>query len=77
MAVFLMGVSITVWGIWTSIYGMLICAFGFGFFGASFGPTLVEVTFLVSGQELLTFGFGYCMVMMGLGWVLGAPAAGN
>ena len=32
---------------------------------------------LVTGPKLFNFAYGYVLVMMGLGWTVGAPAAGR
>ena len=62
--------------LWTSPVGMLISTGAFGFFSASVGPTLAETTCLITGLKLFTNGYGFIMVGGGLGWILGAPAAG-
>ena len=57
--------------------GMIICTCGFGFFHTAFGPIIVECAILVTGPKLFNFAYGYVLVMMGLGWTVGAPAAGG
>ena len=62
--------------VWTSPVGMMICSSVIGFFLAAFGPTVAECACLILGPRLFNFGYGYLMVLMGVGWLIGAPAAG-
>ncbi len=77
VAIFLCGASVIVWGLWRSPVGMLCCATVFGFCIASFGPTWSEVTMILTGPRLFSLALGYSMTTMGLGWMIGAPAAGD
>ncbi len=77
VAVFITGVSQIVWGFWRSVVGMVTCALVFGFCVASIGPTWSEVTMLMVGQELFPLALGYSLLVMGVGWMCGAPAGGE
>ena len=57
--------------------GMIICTCGFGFFHTAFGPIIAEYAILVTGPKRFNFAYGYVLVMMGLGWTVGTPAAGR
>ena len=70
------GFATIVLAVWTSPVGMMICSSVIGFFLAAFGPTVAECACLLLGPRLFNFGYGYLMVLMGVGWLLGAPAAG-
>ena len=74
---FVVGASTIMLAVWTSPVGMLVCSGVFGFFSASFGPVAAEVAYLITGPRLFNFAYGYLTVIMGLGWLLGAPAAGS
>ncbi len=65
------------WGFWVTKPGMVICATLFGFFNASIGGIIIEVAYLLSGKELFTVVYGYSVVASALGWMLGAPLAGD
>ena len=70
--------SITiVYALWTSPVGMVICSLVFGFFGTSYGSLAVECAYLLTGPKQFNFAHGYMLVVMGTGWILGAPAAGK
>ena len=71
------GLFTIVMGFWTSAVGMIISTCGFGFFHTAFGPIIAECAILVTGPKLFNFAYGYVLVMMGLGWTVGAPAAGK
>ena len=71
------GVFTIVMGFWTSAVGMIICTCGFGFFHIAFDPIIAECAILVTGPKLFNFAYGYVLVMMGVGWTVGAPAAGR
>ena len=64
-------------GTWTSPVGLVISSCVFGFFHTAFGPTGSECIFLVAGPEQFNFAFGYVLIVMGIGWMLRAPAAGK
>ena len=70
------GLATVVLAVWTSPVGMMICSCVIGFFLAAFGPTGAECACLILGPRLFNFGYGYLMVLMGVGWLMGAPAAG-
>ncbi len=57
--------------------GMVICAILFGLFNASMGGITMEVAYLLAGAELFPVVYGYCAFICALGWMLGAPLAGN
>ncbi len=76
-AFLIMTASMTVWGFWTSASGMCICSFWFGFAMSTMAPVHSEVILLVTNSNIYSFALGCSWVFMGLGWVLGAPVAGN
>lgn len=49
----------------------------FGFFWATFGALQPQVTRYVVGQEQLACAFGYLLVFVATGSILGAPTAGR
>ncbi len=63
--------------LWTTSPGLVVGSGLFGFFIASFGPTNMEVGVLIATPRFFNIGFGYALVAQGVGWVLGAPAAGE
>ncbi len=56
---------------------MVICAVLFGLFNASIGGIVMEVAYLLAGVELFPMVYGYSTAICALGWMLGAPLAGN
>ena len=66
-----------VMGIWTTVIGFFITTSIFSIFSASLGPVLAECTYIVCGSDLFTFGYGYVLVAMGLGSMIGPPIAGK
>ena len=62
---------------WSSPVAMVICCCIYGLFTAAFGPTLVEVTFLLTGAHNFHFALGFLLISNALGWLVGAPAAGR
>ena len=62
---------------WNSLAGLIICVSAFGFFSSAFAPTANECVFVISGPELFNFSYGQAIVFMGVGWLVGAPAAGS
>ena len=73
----IVGLGSILLAVWTSPAGMVISTCLFGFFHTAFGPTVTECIFLVAGPDLFNFAFGYVLIVMGVGWILGAPAAGG
>ena len=71
------GLGIIVCGLWTSLPGVATSTSVFGFFSAAYGPLLSEVTCIVCGVDEFNHAYGYLMVFMAIGTVLGAPVAGN
>ncbi len=63
--------------VWTSSTGLIVCSGLFGFLVASFGPTNAEVGVIIATERFFNIAYGYMMVAMGIGWVLGALAAGD
>ena len=61
---------------WTSPVGMLVCSCVHGFCSSALGPTLAESGYLITGV-LFNFAYGYMLVSMGIGWLAGAPIAGQ
>ena len=61
---------------WTSPVGMLVCSCAHGFCRSALGPTLAESGYLIIGVRLFNFAYGYMLVSMGIGWLVGAPIAG-
>ena len=61
----------------TSLAGLAVYSFIFGFFNAASSPTVNECILVVAGPEWFNFGFGQSIVSMGVGVVLGAPIAGR
>ena len=61
----------------TSLVGLAVCSFIFGFFNAASSPTVNECILIVTGSECFNFGYGQSAVFMGVGVVLGAPIAGR
>ena len=49
----------------------------FGFFSSAATPTANEYICLIAGPDMFNFGFGQSVVFMGVGWAVGAPAAGS
>ena len=72
-----MTASMTAWGFWTSVLGMCVCSFLFGFAMATVAPVHSEVIMLVTNSVIYSFALGISWVFMGIGWVVGAPVAGN
>ena len=62
---------------WMSSVGMLVCSCVHGFCSSALGPTLAESGCLITGTKLFNFAYGYMLVSMGFGWLVGAPAAGQ
>ena len=61
----------------TSLAGLAVCSFIFGFFSAASSPTVNECILVVTGSEWFNFGYGQSAVFMGVRVVLGAPIAGR
>ena len=40
------------------------------------GPTVSECAFLIVGAKKFNAALGFVLTVMGVGWILGAPAAG-
>ena len=76
-AVFITGASQIIWGFWVSEVGMVVCAAVFGCSVVSYGCTWSEVTMLITGEDLFPLAVGYSMLIMGPGWMIGAPVAGK
>ena len=74
---FLAGLGIAFCALWTSFPGLLVCVCTFGFFSAGFGPLLTEVTCLSVGVMKFSMAYGYLMVFMAAGTMIGAPIAGE
>ncbi len=62
---------------WTCSTGMVINSGVLGFFFASFGPTHAEIGVHITTSKFFNVGYGYTGVVCGVGWLLGAPAAGQ
>ncbi len=77
VCVFLTGAVTILWGFWVTPVGMVTCASLFGLFNASIGGIAIEVAYLLSGSELFSVVYGYCATVCALGWMAGAPIAGN
>ncbi len=75
--IFITGAVTLVWGFWITPVGMVICAILFGLFNASIGGIVMEVAYLLAGVELFPVVYGYSTALCALGWMLGAPLAGN
>ena len=56
---------------------MLLCTCVFGFFDSALGGPLAECACLIVGTGLFNFAYGYLLVTMGIGWLVGPPAAGK
>ena len=63
--------------VWTSSIGLVTCSFVFGFFNSASSPTVNECILILAGPEWFNFGIGQAIVFMGIGAILGAPAAGS
>ncbi len=61
----------------TSEAGLFIGACIFGFFSASFGPTLCETFFIIVGRKRFNICYGMCLLLIGIAWTLGAFLSGN
>ena len=66
-----------IFAVLTTAAGLLVFSFVTGFFLSAFGPVLIESFHLITEARLYTLGFGFVMVASGIGWLLGAPAAGQ
>ena len=64
------------WALWTSKAGMATCATIFGFFSASIGPLVLTVAALIAG-DVFSYVYGYSLLFNALGWIVGAPVAGE
>ncbi len=71
------GLSMVILVIWTSTPGLIVSSGLLGFYVASFGPTHAEVGVIIVTKRFFNIAFGYMLVAMGIGWLLGAPAAGK
>ena len=71
------GLSTIVISVWTTQVCLIICIPAGGFFSAAFGPTAAESVFLITSPRLFNFARGHVLVIIGVGWMLGTPAAGN
>ena len=74
---FLAGVGVLFCALWMTFPGLMISVCTFGFFSAGFGPLLAEVTCLTVGVMKFTLAYGYLMVFMAVGTIIGAPVAGK
>ena len=74
---FPLGIAMILMGTWTTVVGFFITSVIFAIFSASLGPILTECAFIICGSELFTFAYGYIMVAMGIGCVVGPPIAGT
>ena len=72
-----LGLFMVAQAVWVSVPGFVICTSVFGFFSSAATPTANECIYLIAGQDMFNFGFGQAIVFMGVGWVVGAPAAGS
>ncbi len=77
VCVFIVGASQVALGLWPSKFGTVTCITIFGFFVACFSPTWSEVTMLMVGRKSYPLASGYGMLIMGIGWMAGAPVAGR
>ncbi len=71
------GVATLMMTFWTSEVGLFIGTCTFGFFSASLGPTLCESLFIIVGQKQFNICYGMSMLLMGIGWTLGAFLSGS
>ena len=55
---------------------MIISACMFGFFQTAMGPTVSECAYILVGPRKFNVALGLVLIIMGVGWILGAPAAG-
>ena len=74
---FLSGLGVALCTVLTSYAGLLTCMCVFGTFSAAYGPVLTEVINDVVGLERFSFGYGFLMISMATGTLIGAPSAGR
>ena len=72
----LTGLSSVLLAVWTSPLGIIISTCMFGFFQTAMGPTVSECAYLIVGPKKFNTALGFVLTVMGVGWILGAPAAG-
>ena len=63
--------------VWTSFVGIMVLVVVYSFGIAAFGPLLSEVIYRIIGMENFTYGYGFAMVSMATGSLLGPPCAGT
>ena len=74
---FLAGLASISIGSWRSFAGLVTGLMGYGFFAATYGPQLSEMTYVASGGDHFATGYGYVMFFSALGQIFGAPIAGR
>ena len=73
----LAGVSVYLCTLWSEFAFLLSLMLVFGVVTAAYGPVLSEVCFRVAKAEHFASAYGWLLVAMGLGSLLGAPIAGT
>ena len=71
------GVASLLMTVWITFPGFLTCVTAFGFFWGACGPVLTECVMGVVGPEQFNFAYGFLMISMAIGTLLGAPTAGG
>lgn len=63
--------------VWTSYLGLMICVVLHSVSYGAYGPLLNEVGYRIIGQDNLAEGYGFVMVSLAVGTLIGPPGAGN
>ena len=74
---FASGLSVIGCGFWRSVIGISICSCLFGFLCGSCGPLMCEFTCSVVGAKHFNKAYGFMMIFMAFGNLIGAPVAGK